>query len=251
MPFFKQMKIITLIGALTYLVGCGATHTVINKRHLDVQTKMSATIFLDPVSSDKRTVFLQIRNTTDKAELDLESTIASAMEEKGYKIVRAPEEAHYLLQANLLQVGRMDLRAAERALDQGFGAALGGGIAGAAAGSLASSRDHEGHGMVVGGLVGVAVATVADAMVQDVAYSVIADVQISERIANSVSVKEKTRSTLKQGTGGVREVTSTEKIDWKRYQTRVVSVANRVNLKFEKAAPELMKGLTRSIVGAF
>ncbi|WP_422491663.1 complement resistance protein TraT, partial [Endozoicomonas sp. ALE010] len=35
----------------------------------------------------------------------------------------------------------------------------------------------------------------------------------------------------------------------KKYQTRVVSTANKVNLKFEEALPELKKGLSNSISG--
>lgn len=240
-----------LMSVLTLLVGCGATHTAINKRKLDVQTQMSATVFLDPVTADKKTLFLQVRNTSDKPQLDLEPHIAAALEAKGYTLVQNPEQCHYLLQANILQVGRTDLRAAQHALNQGFGAALGGAVAGAAVGSLAAPHGHEGKTMVVGGLMGAAVATVTDAMIQDVVYSVVADLQISERVGNSIKVKEKTRSKLKQGTNGAREVVATETIDWKRYQTRVVSTANKVNLKFEKAAPELAIGLTRSISGIF
>jgi len=248
--FIRRSTLIVSIGVVAFLMGCAGVHTAINKRNLDTQTKMSSTIFLDPVTFDKKTAFLQIRNTTDKSELDLEEGVAEAMKAKGYKIVQVPELAQYLLQVNVLQVGRSDLRAAEHALNQGFGAALGGAVAGAAVGSLAS-RGNDSKGLVVGGLVGAAVATVSDAMVQDVVYTVIADIQISERVGNSVVVKEKTQSKLKQGVRGMREVTSTEKVDWKRYQTRVVSTANKVNLKFNKAAPELIRGLTRSIVGVF
>lgn len=239
------------MGAITLLIGCSATHTAINKRKLDVQTKMSATVFLEPVTPDKKTMFLQVRNTSAKSELDLESNIATALEAKGYTLVQNPEHAHYVLQTNILQVGRSDLRAAEHALSQGFGSAVGGAIAGAAVGSLAGHHGHEKKGMVLGGLVGAAVATVTDAMVEDVVYSVIADIQISERVGSTVKVKEKTRSKLKQGISGTREVVSTEMVSWQRHQTRVVSTANKVNLKFEKAAPDLMLGLTRSIVGIF
>lgn len=244
------IKIVVLMSVCTLLVGCGATHTAINKRKLDVQTKMSSSIFLDPITSDRKTVYLQIRNTSDKSELDLEHSIAEAMAVKGYTRVMAPEQAQVLLQTNVLQVGRSDLRAADHALNQGFGAALGGAVAGAAVGSLASRNDN-GRGVIVGGLVGASVATVTDAIIQDVVYVVIADVQISERVGNSVTVKEKTRSRLKQGTNGVREMTSTEKVEWKRYQTRVVATANKVNLKFKQAVPELAQGLTRSITGVF
>ncbi len=247
-----SVKIAVFLSVCTVIIGCSATHTAINKRKLDVQTKMSSSIFLDPMTSDRRTVYLQVRNTSDKPELDLEHPIAEAMAAKGYTRVMVPEQAQILLQTNILQVGRSDLRAADHALNQGFGAALGGALTGAAVGSLAStSKQDNGKGAIVGGLVGASVATVTDAMVQDIVYMVIADVQISERVGNSVTVREKTRSRLKQGTNGVREMTSTEKVEWKRYQTRVVSTANKVNLKFKQAVPELVQGLTRSITGVF
>lgn len=260
---FKVILSLTvLIGVFTLLTGCGATHTAINKRKMDVQTKMSSSVFLEPVTADKKRLYLQVRNTSGKTELDLESPIAAALEDKGYCLVQDPEQAHYLLQTNVLQVGRSDLRAAEHALSQGFGATIGGAVAGAAVGSLISQSGHgrydrhgrhhdNNKGIIVGGLVGAAVATVGDAMIQDVVYSVVADVQISERVGNSVKVKEKTRSKLKLGVGGAREVSSTQIVDWHRYQTRVVGTANKVNLKFEKAAPLLADGLTRSIVGIF
>jgi len=251
MVFLSSPKKLFIFMSITIsLMGCSAAHNAINKRTLDVQTKMSASIFLDPVVSDKKTVFLQIRNTSDKPEFDLEPNIAATMIDKGYKVVEAPEQAHYLLQANILQVGRSDLRAADHALTQGFGAALTGAIAGAAVGTLVTKENNE-RGAIAGGLIGSSVATVADAMVHDVFYSVITDVQISERVANSIVVKEKTRSKLKQGERGIREITSTEKVEWKRYQTRIVSTANKVNLKFKQATPELIKGLTRSITGIF
>lgn len=242
-------KNLFLCGVFIFLTGCSATHTAINKRHLDVQTRMSASIFLDPISTDKKTIFLQIRNTSDKPELDLGEPIKMALEEKGYQMTTVLSEAHYILQANVLEVGRSDLRAAQHALTQGFGAALGGAATGALLGTVVSKEDS--RAVAAGGVMGAAVATVTDAVVQDVVYTVVADVQISEHMGNSVAIKEKTKSVLKQGTRSVREITSTEKIEWKRYQTRVVSTANKVNLKFKQALPELIEGLTRAITGVF
>ncbi|MCC5698300.1 complement resistance protein TraT, partial [Klebsiella pneumoniae] len=64
----SKMKIAVVALALGALMlsGCSATHTAISKRNLQVQTKMSDTIFLDPVADDKRTVFIQVRNTSDQ-----------------------------------------------------------------------------------------------------------------------------------------------------------------------------------------
>lgn len=232
-------------------MGCGATYTAINKRNLDLQTKMSASIFLDPVTEDKKTLYLQLRNTSDKPLLLLERKIATAIEGKGYKVVKSLDEAHYLLQANILQVGRNDLRAAQHALNKGFGAAISGATTGAAIASLAARRPHKKQAAVLGGAIGSAVATVTDAMIQDVIYSVIADVQISERVPENLKVKAKTKSRLKQGSRSTQEITSSEEWVWKRYQTRIVCTANKVNLKFESAEPELIIGLARSITGIF
>ncbi len=238
-----------VLGSCHLLVGCNATHTAINKRNLDVQTKMSSTIFLDPVTENKRTIYVQLRNTSDKQELNIEPCVMAALQAKGYVIVQNPEEAQYLLQANVLQVGKTDLRAAECALSRGFGTALVGAATGAAIGSLVQPESD--RAAAAGGLMGAAVATVTDAMVKDVVYSVIADVQISERAGNAMVVKEKTRSKLAQGNSGYKEITSTQKISWNRYQTRIVSTANKVNLKFEKACPLLVQGLSGSVAGIF
>jgi Enterobacterial TraT complement resistance protein len=62
-----------------------------------------------------------------------------------------------------------------------------------------------------------------------------------------VVVTENQRQDLNQGTSGNRVLSSTETSDWKRYRTRVMSNANKVNLKFDQVAPDLVAGLTRSI----
>lgn len=226
--------------ALT-MTGCSATHTMIAKRNLDVQTKMSETVFLDPVSSDKRTVFLQLRNTSDKPDLVIEPQIIAAVEKKGYTVVNDPDKAHYLIQANILQVGKSNLRDAEGWLSQGYG--------GAAAGAIAGAQFGSGKGTAAAGIGGALLGIIGDAMVEDVFFSMITDLQISERANTGVVVTEAVNSKLKQGTSGFKNVSSTEETNWKRYQTRIVSTANKVNLDFVEAQPVLEQGLVNSISG--
>jgi len=64
-------------------------------------------------------------------------------------------------------------------------------------------------------------------------------------------VREDTHHTLQQGTTGTSTITASEITDWKRYQTRIVSTANKVNLEFAEAQPELVAGIVRSISGIF
>ena len=51
------------------------------------------------------------------------------------------------------------------------------------------------------------------------------------------------------GTSGGTFVEYSEKSDWKIYQTRVLSSANKVNLDFNDAAEALKSGLVQSISG--
>ena len=44
---------------------------------------MSETVFLDPVADNKRTVVLQIRNTSDKKDLQIEEELKQTIEAKG------------------------------------------------------------------------------------------------------------------------------------------------------------------------
>ena len=230
------------------LSGCAATTTAIGKRTLDVQTKMTDSVFLEPVTGPERTVLVEVRNSSDRADLDIDPAVRAALAAHGYRLVDDPEDAHFLLQANVLQVGRTSKAAAEGAFASGFGSAMIGGAAGAGLGRVASDQTEA---MIAGAVAGVATSAVADAFVQDVTYSIITDVQVSERAGEGVMVTERMSQDLAQGSGGGRILSTTEIHDWKRYQTRIMSTANQVNLDFEDAAPQLVAGLTRTIAGIF
>jgi Enterobacterial TraT complement resistance protein len=236
------------VASLCLLAGCAATTTAISERNLDVQTKMSDSIFLDPVAPDRRTVFVQVRNTSDRPDFDIEQEVRAAVAERGYRVVEDPDKAQYMLQANVLQAGRTSKSAAEATFGSGFGGVVLGGAVGAAAGR-AVSRDTS--VIIAGGLLGAAAESVTSAFVQDVTYGITTDVQVSERAREGVVVTERLQQNLGQGASGSEVLSSTETTDWKRYQTRVQSTASKANLEFEEAAPELTSGLTRSIAGIF
>ncbi len=240
-----HLPLVALAVLALLLAGCAATTTALRYKDLDVQTKMSATIFLDPVPPSERTIFIQIRNTTDKPLLDLHQQIAAAIAAKGYRVVADPRKAHYMLQANVLQVGRIDQSALERATAAGFG----GTIAGAAIGALLGG-DRAGAGAVVGGLAAGTAEVIAGSLVKVVTYSIITDVQISERVRGPVS--QEFSSALRQGTARttIKQRTSSS-VHWKRYQTRIVSFARQVNLEFQEALPYLKQGLVNSLSGLF
>ncbi|HAH9412251.1 TPA: complement resistance protein TraT [Escherichia coli] len=197
-------------------------------------------MWLEPAS--ERTVFLQIKNTSDKDMSGLQGKIADAVKARGYQIMTSPDKAYYWIQANVLKADKMDLRESQGWLSRGYegaavGAALGGGITAYNTGSAGTTL---GVGLATG-LIGMA----ADAMVEDINYTMITDVQIAER--TRTRVRTDNVAALRQGTSGSKIQTSTETGNQHKYQTRVVSSANQVNLKFEEAKPHLEDQLAKSI----
>ena len=71
----KYIVVAVLATGMTGLVGCNTTTKIIKHGKLEVETKMSESIFLDPIEDEKKNVLLQIRNTSDKSGLDIESKI--------------------------------------------------------------------------------------------------------------------------------------------------------------------------------
>jgi len=215
------------------LAGCAAVHTTIAKRSLDVQTRMSDAVFLDPVGPDKRTVFVQVRNTSDKPNFDLEGPIKNAIRGKGYQVLDDPEAAHFKLQAQILSVSKASVTAAEAALNGGYGAPLAGITAGAVAGvATGGSSQNMAVAGVAGAIVGGLVETVANAAVQDVFFVAITDVQISQKARAGVTGQRDLQVDASQGIGGAETTTLSEVTDAKRYRTRVMSTANKDNRQY-------------------
>lgn len=239
MKFNKTLPVLVISSALV-LSGCNAMGTAIKKRNLDVKTQMSETIWLEP--SNNRTVYLQIKNTSDKDMSGLQGKIASAVTAKGYQVVTSPDTAGYWIQANVLKADKMDLREAQSWLGRGYEGA----VAGAALGAGITAYNSSSAGATLGvglatGLIGMA----ADAMVEDINYTMITDVQIAERTTATVTTDNE--AVLRQGTSGKKVQTSTQTGNQHKYQTRIVSNANKVNLKFPEAQPVLEDQLAKSI----
>lgn len=237
---FKKIAVVGMVVATMTLTGCGAMTTAVKKRNLEVKTQMSETIWLEP--SNEKTVYIQVKNTSDKDMSNLQTLLANDLSAKGYKVTSSPDSAYYWVQANVLKADKMDLREAQGFLKTGYeGAAMGAALG---AGITAYNSNSSGAALGVGlaaGLIGMA----ADAMVEDVNYTMVTDLQISER--SKAKVTTDNVAALRQGTSGIKLQTSIAQGDRAKYQTRVVSNANKVNLKFEEAKPVLEAQLAKSV----
>lgn len=114
----KLMAMTAILSSTLVLSGCGAMSTAIKKRNLEVKTQMSETIWLEP--SSQKTVYLQIKNTSDKDMSGLQAKVTKALQDKGYTVTSAPDSAYYWIQANVLKADKMDLRTAQGFLSQGI-----------------------------------------------------------------------------------------------------------------------------------
>ena len=263
----KSGRVLFALAAVSYLGGCAAADTAINHRNLQVQTHMSESIFLDPVPERARTIYVGARNTSDHPEVELRGPLMQAIAARGYRVVNDPDVAHYMLRVNILQAGVVDARNKNGMLSAKYGEPL---LAGAG-GAILSNVLGGNTATTVGVGLGLALTSyLANQLVQDVTYSVIVDIQLSERPLRGGKVHQNSTSTVyntsnsedRRYTSGP-EVSSynhnsngktqniQEESDFKQYHTRAIAYADQMNLKFEEAAPLLVGKLTSSLSNLF
>lgn len=240
------LQLVLLLAFGWLLSGCAATQIALEKKDLKVETQMSDTIFLDISNQSDRTVYLDIRNTSDK-DIDVTPYIINQLEDKDYTIVNAPADAYYIVQANILYVGKADPSALRQSVYQGWGGIAGGAGIGATAASLSQGEVIEGAG--IGAMLGGFAEVLTGSTTKDVTYTIMTDVQIFER--SPLPVAQTRSATLKQGKDVSILQSSSSVTDRYIYQTRIASSANQVNLELENALPALMDGIGRSIAGIF
>ncbi|MCW8090555.1 complement resistance protein TraT [Alteromonas sp. ASW11-130] len=226
---YSQGSVVLML--LLFLSGCGAIHTSIAKKDLDVQTKLSTSIFVEPVPPEERKIYLQVRSAVmefDRNEFKnaLNSQISS--NGNGYEFVDDPKEAQYTMSVFVRNLEKASPTAAEGYLRTGF--------EGVAVGSAAAVASGSGYrGAAAGGLIGGLASTAANAFVKDVTYLLVADIQIKERAPQGVIVRRDSKVNVKTSDDGGTTQTYSEASNRKEYRTRVVTTANKANLELEEA----------------
>ncbi len=247
----KHIGILVFALVLLSQFGCAAIHTKIAKRHLDVQTKISTAIFVDAVKREKRTIFVQVRSGV--MEFDRRAFKKSVMaqfigNDNGYRVVEDPDAAQYHLSIFVSTLEKASPTAAELALKKGYVGGNSGVAAGAAIGAVARGTPG---GVVGGAIIGGVGTTVANAFVQDVTFLLIADVQIKERARRGVMVRKDTKISAKVSDAGTSTQRVSEASNRKEYRTRIVTTANKANLKLEEAQPVMFDKTAYAMAGFF
>lgn len=254
MKVFNRMKIAASLAmaAFIFLTGCAATQTALSKKDLDVETKTSTAIFVDPVPASKRTVYLDVKSGVMEFDRrQFKQFVAEQFtqaNDHGYQIVDDPDKAHFQMVVYVLNLEKTNPSASEAALGKGY---MGGAVLGGAALGGIGNSSHPMNGAVAGGLLAGATELVGGALVHDVYYMLVADVQIKERTASGVVVRKDSRVNAKISDSGDSNQTVSEATDMKEYRTRVVTTANQANMDLDKAKDVMFKKTAYALAGFF
>jgi len=247
---FKLFGFMLLGSVYMYLTGCAATQTALGHKDLEVQTRTSTAIFVDQVAREKRTVYVSVRSGVmefDRKGFKRFINDQFQGHDEGYRIVDDPEKAQFQMNVYVLNLEKTNPTAAEEALSRGY---VGSVAAGAAAGSLVN-RGNPYRGAVAGGLFGGVTESISGALVKNVTYMLVADVQIKEKARKGVIVRKDTQISAKVSDSGTSTQRTSEVGIRKAYQTRIVTTANKVNLDLAEAQDLMFKKTAYAMAGFF
>lgn len=246
--FARAILVFTCVAVLS---GCAATQLALGKKDLVVNTKMSEAIFVREVPKNQRSIYVKVRSAVaDFPKREFRDIVKAAVKdpEEGYTITDNPDTATYHLNIFVTNMEEASLTAAQSALGQGY-SRRSGIAAGAAAGAVIGGGG--GKNMVGGALLGGITSTVANALVKDITFMLVTDIRITHKFRDGVYGRKDTKATLRQGTGGTSKQTVSQVTDALEQTTRVVTTANKANLKLEEARAEMFRKHSYAISGFF
>jgi len=208
---------LSLCAAALLTTGC-ATFS------LETNSKMTQSVFLNPIPKEQKTIYLIVKNTSDMNGVGekIKSLLVQKLQSKGYRIVDDVKNAHYVLYVNVLFAN--NIREKNTGAATAFGATTGA-IVGA-------SNGGGGKGGLAGAAVGGVIYGVGAKLTEDETI----------RIVTDIKVKEKTRP-------DATDLDNTS--DYKTYETRIYSQATKTHLKVNEALPILEEKTANSIANIF
>jgi len=241
----------TVLATIIILGGCAAAQVAMSKKDLDVQTRTSTAIFVDPVAKAKRTIYLDVKSGVMEFDRNAFKTFVKnqfAQNDNGYQVVDDPDSAQFQMVLYVLNLEKASPTAAEAALGKGYSS---GAIAAGAAVGAVSNSSHRYTGAVAGGVIAGAADLLLGSFVKDITYMLVVDVQIKERAGRGVIVRKDSQTDSKISDAGSSRQTYSEVSNRKEYRTRIVTTANQANLELVDAQPLMFKKTAYAMAGFF
>lgn len=240
------LKLATVGMLTTVLLGCSAAQTAMKKQELSVESKTSYSVVLEPMAPSKRVVYAKVRDLSGNSmRKPMQRNLENMFRSEGFVVTDDPEQANLMITASIVSAEKTDKAGADRYLTSGYKGGLEGGATLAAIGSVAGMDGRDTAGLA---LVGAAAGFLADTLVEDVYYTFVMDVQMRERPLDGDSIANTTKNSSVKGTADRNtrmsstnnsSVTRGDNYNWIVYETRIVTTANKMNLKIEEAIPEV------------
>jgi hypothetical protein len=231
--------VVAFIGA-----GCSSTATMLQNASLKTRVVMTEPIFLDN-SKTPKTVYIQVNNTSDLKGVMLAPVLRDRMIKKGMTLVEKPDDATWIINANITSFVYHD-PAASMGKEMSLAGTVTAGVAGAAlAGNNAAVIPAAIAGAIVGNVGGALLGNLIS--IDAVAGKV--DLQIQEK--TDKTVKSVIRSDAKQGTSTSVVTTQEIEVDRITYRTNFTVEARRTNMNLEEAVAEVTNKLADQISGVF
>lgn len=212
-------KIIAMCCVGTCAACLSFVPTSLKGRQIEVENHQSRTVYLETILPEERTVFVQVHDLT-VVPMDFNRLLSNSLEDKGYTLLDDPAKAHFLLQVRFHHLGLSDNRAAQSALNSGFGSEV--------------EIQH----------------VTPPSEDEFATFAAIADIQITEQIKRHELTKESRQGIVTDEPSMQLPKVNTD-VRWRRYKTRMVSTATRVNLDAGQAVPALERSLTKAITSIF
>jgi hypothetical protein len=239
------LVVLLLFAAQMTLSGCAQTMHAIEHAKMTTTVKMSDTIFLDAANLAKnRKVYVRVTNTSDMQEIAFEGLLKDKLASKGITLVSDPNEAGYIIQANVLY---MDYEKKGLTADGMLAGGYGGAIAGAAFGG--GGWKGPAAGALVGGVVGSLVGGAIGAAFKVETFFGAVDIQIQERVEGGVRGTMTTDAS--QGSATRLQTEREIRSDFQTYRTRIVAKATQTNIDRNEAAGIISEKLASQIAGMF
>ncbi len=232
LALFLLLPVIVFSGCAT-TAGPGTSASGLSSGNVALSTKMSSSIFLQPVSPQDKTVYVSTRNTSTATGLNFRNELISSLISEGYRVTNNPQEANFMVMSNIRYIGV-----------ESNNYTVAGALAGGFGGAFVGSRYNSGTSMVAGGAIGALAGGIIGSMFQNKNYIMIVDIQLEQRQAGTYTTSSTNAS---QGTASNITTYNSGVKNWAIYRDRIVSQASAMNLVFASAEPLLKQQMAHSI----
>ena len=251
---YKKLVTAGLCFSLFVIGGCSATKTALTKQDLTLESHVSTAVVLEPLAPEDRIVYVRVKDLSGNSmRKEMMSKIRDSLSSEGVTVTTNPKEANLMLNAFIMS--------AKKTTKDEYNAYLGseykGGVEGAlAAGSIAAISGGSGKTTAGVALVGAAAGFLADTLINDTYYTFVLDVELRERPLEGDSISNSKKSLKASGysekntaslTVSGSSVKRGDNYKWIVYQTRIVTIANKMNLDIKEAIPQVQQKTSETL----